>query len=258
MKETRGYVNLDYVVRSVMSDLKQYTFHNYQALLQLAAEGFTDLNLFVTNNVKVAYLPINENFTVDLPEDFIDYVKIGILLNGKVWTLGYNKDIALPRTVDRCGNTLPSIVSCSSNDDDINFPTWGFYFANHFRNGQYVGELYGLGGGFNFAYYTIDHDKRQIVLTDGVPKEEIILEYKSSGIDAEGSTTIPRQAVRAIKEYVHWKRLEYDERVAMNIKMRREDQYYIQYEKLRFLESSFTLEEYLDHTYAESQSSPRR
>ena len=115
-----------------------------------------------------------------------------------------------------------------------------------------------MGGGFNFAYYTIDHDKRQIVLTDGVPKEEIILEYKSSGIDAEGSTTIPRQAVRAIKEYVHWKRLEYDERVAMNIKMRREDQYYIQYEKLRFLESSFTLEEYLDHTYAESQSSPRR
>lgn len=257
-KDTAGFVNLDTCVRSVMSDLNDFSFHNYRPLLNLAAEGFTELNLFAVDNIKSVILPINENFTVDLPKDYIDYLKVGIFINGKVWTLGYNKDIALPRDVNECGLTIPSIINCSDNDTKINFPSWGFYFSNHFRNGQYVGELYGFGGGFNFSYYRIDREKRQIVLTDTIAKGTIILEYQSSGVSAEGATVIPKQAMRAVKEYIHWKRLEYDDKVPLSTKQRREEQYYIQFEMLRTLENMFTLEEYLDHTYQESQSTPRR
>lgn len=257
-KNTRGYSNLDMIVRSVMVDLKDYAFRDHRRLLHLAAQGFTELNMFVINNVKSVLLPINENFTVDLPDDYIDYLKVGVKINGKVWTLGYNKEIALPREVNECGLTIASIVECSSEITSNNFPQWGFYFSNHFRNGHYVGELYGMGGGFNIAYYRIDPEKRQIVLTDSVPKGFVILEYLSSGVSAEGATTVPLQAVSAVKEYVHWKRIEYDNNVAMNLKQRRQSLYYIEFEKLSDFENTFTLEEYLDHTYQESKSTPHR
>lgn len=257
-KNTKGYSNLDAIVRSVMVDLKDYTFHNYRPLLHIAAQGFTELNMFVINNVKTVRLPVNENFTVDLPDDYIDYTKIGIVINGKVWTLGYNKEIAMPREVDECGETIASLINCSA-DSPENSSQWGFYFSSHFRNGRYVGEIYGMGGGFNFAYYNIDPEKRQIVLTDGVPKGFIYLEYLSSGVSAEGSTTVPRQAVQAVKEYTHWKNVEYDfKNVPMNERKNREAQYYIQFEMLADFENTFTLEEYLDHTYQESKSGPHR
>lgn len=257
-EDTAGFVNLDTCVRSVMADLKDFRFRNYRHLLNFAAEGYTELNLFAVDNIKTVLLFQNENFTVDLPKDYIKYLKVGIVINGKVWTLGYNKDIAMPREVNECGLTIPSIISCSANDTKINFPSWGFYFSNHFRNGQYVGELYGFGGGFNFAYYKIDQEKRQIVLTDNLPKNQIVLEYKSSGVSAEGASVIPKQCMRAVKEYIHWKRLEYDDRVPMSTKQRREKQYYIQFEMLHNFENLFTLEEYLDHTYQQSKSTPKR
>ena len=258
-RDTRGYVNLDYVVQSVMVSLKQSSFHNYQRLLHFTAEGFTELNMFTMNNIKVAYLPVNSNLTVDLPEDFISYVKIGIEIGGRVWTLGLDSNIALPRKVDKCGNTLAQVISCS-NDSDISSvsPLGGFLFAAHYRNGNYVGELYGMGGGFNVAYYTLDMERRQIVLTSDVPQSEIILEYRSSGVMADGSSVVPRQAVKALKAYVLWQLIENDPRVPMNLKQRNEQQYYIAYDKLKFFEDHFTMEEYLDHTYSESKSSPRR
>ncbi len=257
-KETKGYVNLDYIVRSVNIDLKQNAVNEYQTLLHLAAEGFTELNMYVTANVRVEYLPIAENLTAQLPDDFIDYTKVGILINGKVWTLSHNKTLAVPRLVDICGDTLANVSQCSLNDSSFNFPNFGFYFANHFRNGQYVGEMYGLGGGFNFADFRIDYERRQIALSSQTPKTELILEYLSSGIKTDGSTVVPRSTVKTLKAYVHWMRIEYDERVAANRKARLQDLYYIAYDKLIFFENAFTLSEYLDHTYKESKSTPKR
>lgn len=257
-KDIAGYTNLDTVVKSVNVSLKRHTMHDYRRLLQFAAEGFSSINLFVTEQVKVEYLTVKPNLTVDLPDDFIYYSKIGILINGKVYILSMNEDIALPRKTDECGLTLSSLTECSPTEESGFFPTWGYYFANHFRNGQYVGEMFGIGGGFNDAHYKIDWGRRQIVLNSLIAVDEIILEYKSSGISADGCTVIPRETLPALREYVHWKRVEYNPKVAMNDKKNREKQYYIEYEKLNFLETSFTMQEYLDHTYSETKSSPRR
>lgn len=257
-RDVPGYVNLDYVVKSVCNSLKEYSTHNWKHYLQLAAEGFSEINLFAVNNVKVVYLTVNSNGTVDLPDDFVTMSKIGVLINGKVWTLTYNREIALPRRVDECGRTVAEVVNCSTAPDRDFFPTWGFYFANHFRNGQYVGEMFGLGGGFNEAYYRFDMERRQISLSSEIPQGEVILEYQSSGIRADGCTVIRREVVPALREYVLWKRIEYRDDVPMNTKMRREEQYYIQYDLVKFLSDSFTMEEYLDNCYMSYKSGPKR
>ena len=80
-RDTNGFVNLDYAVNQCLVDIEDYDMAQYQRFLQFANLGYTDLNLFVTQNVKVAYLKINDNKTVDLPNDFMDYLKIGVEIN---------------------------------------------------------------------------------------------------------------------------------------------------------------------------------
>jgi len=233
--------------------------HLYEKFIRLAAAGFTDLNLFTLNSIKVAYLPIDPtNFTVNMPDDLVMYTKIGIDIGGRMWTLTYNQDIINPRKVNDCGKTLSEIQGCTDSDEVI-FGFGGFYFAEHFRNGQYVGELYGTGGGFNIGYYNIDWERRLITLNNEVSgHEELVVEYKSNGIQADGSTVIPRQAVAALVEYIHWKRIEYDGRIPVSQKQLRQIAYEREYEKLKFYEDAFTVDEYLDHTYSHYQSTPRR
>jgi len=210
-RDTNGFVNIDYAVNQCLVDIEDYDLAQYQRFLQFAYLGYTDLNLFVTQNVKVAYLRINDNKTVDLPNDFIDYLKIGVEINGQVWTLTLNDDMLLPRSTDACGETTPpDLRTIGDNVDGTEQPNYGFYFASHFRNGQYVGESYGIGGGFNMAYFRIDHERRQIAFDSEIPDGTIILEYKSSGVKADGSTVIPRKVIPALTAYIHWRRLQYN------------------------------------------------
>jgi hypothetical protein len=131
----------------------------------------------------------------------------------------------LPRKTDDCGNTLPTVTQ-TLEDEIVGqkslIPNYGYYFAMHFRNGQYVGEMYGLGGGFNAAYFRIDWERRQIAFDSEVPSDEIILEYKSSGIDPSGGTIVPRKTVAALIAYIHWQRIENNDKIAESKKARKQ------------------------------------
>lgn len=258
-KDTAGFVNIDYVVKQCLADIQDYSTTQYQRFLQFANLGFIDLNLFVLENIKVAYLPVNPNKTVNLPDDYIYYTKVGIEVNGKIWTLTLNDSQLMPRKTDDCGETIPPSVEITSQDPANNrLPDYGYYFASHYRNGQYVGEMFGLGGGFNTGYFRIDVEKRQITMNSEVPVDEIILEYKSTGISADGTDIIPRQAVQALRAYIHWQRIENNEKIAESKKARKQELYYIEYEKLQLLEGSFTIDEYLDSTYKVVTGTVRR
>lgn len=254
--DTKGVVNLNYVVHLVLMDLDDYSLVNYKKFLQYAILAYTDLNINILQSVKVGYLPVNaNNKTADLPDDFIDYTKIGFNDGGEFKTLSLNKSLMLTNEKDDCGNDINSNYGEGSNDY---FP-YTLYYAPHFRDGQFIGELYGGAGGVNTdGSYRIDLDKRKICLSSEVSATTLILEYKSSGISKDGTTSIPRQCVESIRAYIHWKRKEYNDKVAQSDKERLKNNYYIEYEKLKDLEMSFTIEEYYDSRRTTYQQSPKR
>jgi hypothetical protein len=48
-------------------------------------EAVKELNLFNTLNIKSVLLDINtDTMTVNLPDDYIEYSKVGILINGRI------------------------------------------------------------------------------------------------------------------------------------------------------------------------------
>lgn len=257
-QDTNGIGNLDYVVRHVLMDLDDYSMTRYKKYLQYAIDGFMDLNLFTMQNIKVAYLTVNANKTVDLPVDFIDYTKIGYDNGGYVNVLAKNDSLMLTRLTDDCGNTTNENTG-DCDVDDLTFPNYGYYFAPHYRGGQYVGELFGgIGNGKNDGEYRIDRDRRQIAFSSNLTAETIILEYKSSGIAGDGSTNIPKQCVPALLAYVHWKRKNFNDKVARSEKTALREEYYIEFEKLRNLEFSFTISEYFDSRRESYYSIPKR
>jgi len=277
-EKNQSVVTLDYIVRTVMADKKETSTHNYQQYLQFAALGIINLNLFKLDTINVKYLPVNKNMTVDLPCDFVEYNIIGICTrNGRIVTLGLDNSLCLPRKTDICGNVLSSSEqstgavngSSSSSQSEVGFG-FGYLFVPHFRGGQYVGEQYGQGGGFAPGYFRIDKQRRQIVLdtricnvrtgvdTDPILLNEIVLEYKSSGVDPDGGGMVPIQALLSMRAWVHLQIAQNDPKMAESKIRRRLDTYDLEYFKLSKLMNSFTKSELNDVFYRSTKLSPKR
>ena len=77
--KTAGMVTIRYVVMSVLNRLQDYSMKQYKRYCQIAIEGFTEeLALYHTGvGVEVVYLHMSTAKTVQLPSDYIDYLRIG-------------------------------------------------------------------------------------------------------------------------------------------------------------------------------------
>jgi len=262
--DTKGIVTLDYIVHRVLMDRDDNSMRHYKKMLQYAIDGFTALNLATIQSVKVAYLPVHQQTkTADLPDDYILYTKIGYNKNGVAHTLTLNEDLMMVRKTDDCGNGVnDNIDSCSESPiglSQASLPYNGYFYTPHYRNGQFVGELYGGRGMQNEAgFYRIDEARRKIVFNSEISLDEVLLEYKSSGISGDGSTVISRIYIPALIRYVHWQLREHKDKVAQSEKERLRQRYIDEYEIVRRLTLDFTVEEYLDFTRASYSQTPKR
>lgn len=349
--KTSGLVTIRYVVMSVLNRLNDYSMKQYKRMTQICIEGYTELNMWhLGAGIEVVYLKMSSAKTIPLPSDFLDYVKIGYPLNGKLRVITRNDGILLPRTfsntltqaaaqfvtdnaaaylvggivvtssgvdiiftaavagVDFAGDTtitnvlgdlagtvahttanapgvkrvdtitltgtygsasilcdaVTKVVSTDSGEIVGNNTTTEeglsntLFFSDHFRNGIFVGGLYGLPGSIDSCYFRIDYENRQIVFSGETPRSEIVMEYMSTGVKESGGTLIPREAVPALRTYILWQMVESDQRVAYNERERRKREHEEAVEALRSFTNSFTADDYKRMVYSVSRQSPRR
>lgn len=252
--------HLSYIVHQVMADLGETDSGNYEKYLQWAIfVCSTELHAKYSDKLKTVYLPVSALKVIDLPPDYLSYVALGTCYRGRIITLSLDNRLCLPRKTDDCGDIGAAVAACDCNNvtqDGIFSYTWAF--APHWRSGQYVGEAYGLGGGWNTAYFREDRDRNQIVLAGTVPGNEVILEYKSSGIEPDGNVLVNSEILNCLRTYIHWQRIEYLQNIPMGEKERKREQYLVELEKLADIKSSFTVDEYLDMFYRNTNSSIKR
>jgi hypothetical protein len=250
--DTKGLVSLDYCVASVLNELGHDTKHR-RRLLQFAIDAYTELNLFhFGKNVKVVYLVVDENGWIDFPEDYLDYNKIAVVKDGGLWTLTLNENMPLARDVE-CGEDTNPFPQTIENDN-------GTYFLGHYRDSLWVPRAYASGGGYNTAgTFRLDPEKGRIQFqhTTVMAGTTVVMEYISSGVTVTGVTVIPRAAVSPVKGYIHWKRVEYDVRVADAQKERKRQLYLQEVEKFRAREGALTRDELYDLFYGSTSQGAR-
>ena len=246
-----GYKRLDYVVAQVQNNLKDYSTTNYQRILQFAINGYKELNYTILPTIKVDYFKLSDIYTIDFPDDYVDYVMIAMDIGGRLVTLSVNPKIPLSRKRNDCGEPIVDFTSNLNTDVGYLLPyTNGYFFASTYRNGQYVGERFAHGGGFNrYGYFRVDYEMKRFQFQNTIPNVEIVMEYKSTGIDCNGDALVPDDAVQAIVAYVHNEINFFDKRASTYDKEMGRKRYLEQFLMLRRKKFKFTMSEYLDAKY---------
>lgn len=249
-REIGAYVSLRYCVMNVVNRTGDHSMNEYFNLLQLSIDCLRDLRLYEEQSLEVAYLIPNEAGIIEFPPDMVSWTKIGIPINGQLYNLTVNNTMLLNRA-QTCGVDIRTMYT--GNSVSLN---GGYLYGDHFRGNRFVSGLYGIGGGFNTAYYRVDEKMRQIQFDGIIPNSEIVLEYSSSGIGP--GTIVSPQCIPVIREYDLWQRIENDPRVAVSQKEMKKSRYDQEVEKLHMYNNMFSLQEYLDYSYQGTRNGIKR
>lgn len=156
---------------------------NFQRYLHIVLNGRQYYGFTSSTEYKTVNLTISALNVIDVPIDFIDYVRIGMESDNQIWTLTKNNNIVLPTGIS-CG------ALTSADTTPIADATLWLDFSST--------------GGKNFMYYRYDKESRRIVFRgDGVGRE-VILEYISDGVSMDAETYVPSDMVPMLTAYLEW------------------------------------------------------
>jgi len=182
--DTPSLVKIDQVVLSFLNE-KEEGFENYMRYKQIVIEGLTqELGVSHTEGIKVYYAVVDEVNNVYLPQDYIRYSRIGIIMNGQIYTLTKNDNILIPEG-KVCGV------------EEVNADLLTKLNLPHALN-------YAKGGGYNVGEFRVDERERVIRFRGSLAGQVIVVEYRSSGVSLDTETYIPIMVVPVLKEYLEY------------------------------------------------------
>lgn len=203
MQETAQFVLVEDVVKQYI-DQARLTMAEFRRLYSLAFRGLELLGMDIFFRPKTVKLKVNPNMTVDLPEDYIKYTKIGVLnAKGEVATLERNTNLTSYRIneADRASVNVDRASDTSRISDLV--------YLNFYYEGTGIVNLYGVGSTLQqLGHFDIDEDQGLIYLDNEFTYDYIILEYISSPQE-DATFKIPIQVRECLIAYLAWKDIEY-------------------------------------------------
>ena len=203
--------SLAYVVSSVMTDIGVSDEKHYVRFLKWAVDGYRKMNLHgLLPTIRSIELEIDKSTnSANLPDDYIEYLKIGVCRNGYMYNFDYNSKICLPRDGESHCPCEATVIETTLNDTtgvylDYN-TTWDFYNPR-VNNGIYTAGFYGVGAGFYGGGYRIDEHSGKIIFDSYVDLDSVIMEYRSTGVSDDGTAFVPDGAIEALTAWVNYQR----------------------------------------------------
>jgi hypothetical protein len=162
--------NLRYCVSLVQQDNDDYSAKMFQKYVQYAINTYRKyIQNGIDPTIDVFYATANDLGLINMPLDYEYYTKVGVLHRGKLYTLTLNPNLPINNRIDTCGDLVDDLSNMETTIFDGGYP-----FVGHYRAGNYVGELYGLGGGINaFGYFNEDKKNRQIQTSSLLRNESV-------------------------------------------------------------------------------------
>lgn len=243
---------LQYCVALVQSDLDDYSSKMRKRILQFAVNTYRHyVSTGISPTIEVFYAKPDKLGIINLPNDYEYYTKIGVLYAGRVFTLTLNKNLPFNNRWDSCGDDIIDVKDVPFQNLNYAIP-----FVGHYRAGNFVGELYGLGGGINsFGYFNEDKRMRRIQVTN-LPIKEVIVEYVSSSISE--NTIIDDAAVGLIRYGVHQQISLHDAKETQVRRNNMENEFNKALDHYTLFTTMPTVDEFLDMYYSTIKSTAKR
>ncbi|MGL5135147.1 MAG: hypothetical protein ACRC78_21660 [Planktothrix sp.] len=189
------FTTLDYLVRQAILDVGDATEHNYVCYLSWAYKALREINKDMNGNIQGAVMTVTANKTAVVPTDFVDWVRVGLLKENKVYFID-NQDCALTKEMN--------LARTDVDDDAVE---WGSCCSEGANNWF---KFYRIEGLFEFS---------ELLETD----QEIYLEYLASEYkDSNGNTLVHIYAEEFVIAYIHWERTKHARNIGLGERQMKE------------------------------------
>tara|TARA_R100001463_G_scaffold136235_1_gene201099 strand:- start:157 stop:882 length:726 start_codon:yes stop_codon:yes gene_type:complete len=237
------FISVEEVIQNLLIEEGKSSEHEYLRYFNLAMSGLKELNFDTVRQIKSIELTIDHKNTVQLPTDYVSYLRIATTnSNGELNYLGARDRINLVHG-----------ATSSNTEDKTQHPV----FTDN-TPGDGLWGRYGQGGGNNAnGYYRENFDEETIEFSN--ISGTVIIEYISDGSsDLEGDQIkIHSFAEEALKSYIYWKSIYRKRAINMNEKMLAKKEYYNQKRLARARMQSFNKQEAMQTTRKAFKQSPK-
>jgi hypothetical protein len=272
---SRNYIPISQVVNDFVVTLDGDDYVSYASdniVRSFALRGVREMGFDMLKVVRSLKLPVSNNNTVTLPDDFIDWTKVGVVGgDGLVYVLGENKNINMSQKYSESGgyyydsdgdglydreDSKSATASGSPSVDSSISEGMNSYLFRNFVYDNSHGTLYGSGGGKYFGEFRVNLDQNRIEIQSNSSIGEVVIEYVAD----EARATNPRihiYAEEALRSYIYYKLIERKAAVPANEKARARQEYYNERRKANARMKSFTKEELLKTIRKNSKQAPK-
>jgi hypothetical protein len=260
----------DFIISVDIDDVAGHVSDN--TIRTVALRGIREMGFDMLRTIASIKLPVNSNSTVDLPDDYVDWVKIGVVSSdGIIYSLGENRNINYSQkyATDSYGNNIDSdndgvydrvdskgaTSSGSPSVDMVDTGYDSYVYRNYVMDGV-PGALYGMGGGHMYGEFRVNLDQNRIELSSSGDVSEIVIEYVRDEARAS-DPSIHIYAEPALMAYIYYKIIERKSSVPANEKARARQEYYNEYRKANARLKSVSKDEILRTIRKNFRQSPK-
>lgn len=253
----RNTVTIDDVVNEfvLLKDEDGYIGSAEESTIRnFALRGVREMGFDIMKRIKSLKLTPNQTLgTVDLPDDFVDWTKIGIIgSDGLIYVFGENKNISstMKYKVDSNNNPIDSdgdgvndrVDAKTLSDGDSIFKGYQSYIYRNYIYESTEGGIYGIGGGRYSGEFKINYEQNRIEISINDTVTEVAIEYIAD--EARSSNpSVHIYAENALHNYIYYKLIERKANVPMVEKQRARQEYYNERRLANSRMKSFTKEE---------------
>lgn len=198
------YRDLDSIVYSICELIGDDNHKKYAKVLKSCARFMERFNCFhSTPYFRSTNLKVSNNYTVQMPEDCMRPIKVGICIDGKIRGFYYNQELCAP-------NDSPPSCTCDDNESVATSTPCAFCcYPNYYNNPSavyntrenYSASPYQTAAGW--FKYDLVNDRIIFDANSNIqPDEEVVLMYKSSTITSKGKIVVPTEFFEPMKYHV--------------------------------------------------------
>lgn len=237
------YISLEDVVREVIVSTGENSEAALMRFMQFGIQGLRELHLDVAQEIRTHKVTIPSSGSVSLPNDAVDPIRIGVLVDDKILSLGREKR-------QHFGTPNSEANTPSAGADSI---VYQFYTVN----GD-VSSLYGLGGGNNvYGYYRYDREAKAVQFSGEAIGKVVYIEYVSDGRNIDGDFEIHTNLAEALGAFIYWKSIQRKRNIPANEKQLAKMDWYNEKRLARSRMMKFNMEEALQVTRKGFKQSPK-